>query len=267
MAIIKIIIQTMSAVDLYIKTLYDKYKFLATWLPNDTISIGDYGIISNNLFQKMGSLKDFNIQFNEIRSDSPVDLSLHYETNIEYTNNLSVKTNLPEVLKIGNGKANFKFGKEGAFTFDALECYTYNMDSRGIVGEKIKEIYKTEKGKWNKKWYVIDRLIKVKSATILVSNTNQSSLELDLQAKLPALNLADSNVSFNIRSEQGEIIKILSSDSITPLFMASKLKNSFFGGLIKSDKNMRFGGDTSQVKKIDVHKDNFPFWETYSLDE
>ncbi len=254
----------MSAVDLYVKKLFDKYKFLATWLPNDPISIGDYGIISGNQFHKEGNLQHLGIQSMKIKSEYPIDFSLHYKTKITFFTDANATVGFSDLVDIGRGKAHFEFEKEGSFTFDALECSTIKMDNKGQVGEQIKALYRKDKDKWDKSWHVIDKVVTAQSATILVSNSASSNLELHVKAELPALNLADTGLNLRFGSEEGEIVRVLTSKRITPLYTASKLRNSFFGALLRSESDIRFGGNTNTTQSDNSPDIDYSFWEDYS---
>jgi len=41
----------------YINEMYDKFGYRATWEPNLSLSLGDIGILENNVFTRIPSLK------------------------------------------------------------------------------------------------------------------------------------------------------------------------------------------------------------------
>jgi len=257
----------MSAVDLYTKTLYEKYKYLANWLPNSHISLGDIGYITGNKFKKEKSLTDLGIKFTPIPGKNIIDdLSLHYKALIKFDAVGKADVALDETISVGSGNAKITFEDEGSFTFDALSCKTTGIANKGEVGEAIKELYKKNNNSWNKDWYVVDELVTAKSASIIVSLSKNSQIELGVNAKLPSFNLANPKASIKMKAQEGEIMKIIAEKSISPLFNTSKLKNSFLGGLLRSKKSLRFGGEVNKQTELANSSDiEYPFWERYEL--
>jgi hypothetical protein len=85
---------------------------------------------------------------------------------------------------------------------------------------------------WDKRWVVITRLVKATTATVIVSQSSNSSLEFSASANLasayPALGKADAGLT--MKHQSGSTIKVIGEKRLTPLFQLGCLKTGLFGG-------------------------------------
>ncbi len=219
----------MSAQDQYTNELKDHFGYYATWNPDVPLSLGDIGILINNLFTKISNISELNLSIEELKDDSETDLE--YNSN----GNVSVSTKLEgSVAPQGSALTNLdagiiiEFGKENSIFFKANKTLTSTLKDSIKLGEKVLELF--SQGKWNKRWVIITELVTAKSGTIIISNNINGKIELKANADVHAtkLDVADADFNFSTQFSRGLETKIISEQGLTPLFKLMGIKTKIF---------------------------------------
>lgn len=194
-------------------------NYYAAWLPSTRFQLGDVGFLTGNLFNKVTSLENLGIEFKEL-SDSD-------STKIEYVSESGVSRvikaagqlnpNLPNIPQ-GQAGIGIEFSKEGAFIIQAEESYEPFIDDLVKLEKDIRQAY--QDGNWKSGWVVITQLIRSPNATIMISNSSQSKIELSAEGDvtLQGISLGNTQAKFAVRAETGHIFKLLDAQNITPFF-------------------------------------------------
>lgn len=224
---------------LYLKSIYSRFGYFGTWLPNSPMSLGEVGLQERGIFKRMTSLTDLGIPF-EIRSSAhPVDFI--------YTSNSGLSTQLKlageiaggSTLPVAQGGVVIEFTQEGAFLFQAVDCLSDEIANRSVVGKLVLQAFRD--GHWQSDWCVVDSVVNADCSTILVANSKRAKLELSSKGPLDITNMANVDANLAVHSQQGDVLRILAADGLAPLFRLSSIKHSLvariFGG-----SGIRFGG-------------------------
>jgi hypothetical protein len=236
-------------VELYSKGIKRKLKnYWAAWLPGTRFDVGDIGTLNGYLFEKAGTLAELGIKFYAESASDPSMLDISSESGVSVLLKAAGETN-KAFSHIGKGEAGAKidFGSTGAFIVQAPEVFDSELGDRLNVQAQVVNAFVNKS--WEKDWVVITRLVKATSATVLISNSSQASLQLTTKANLSSAGgaLGSAAAGITIKYQQGDTIKMIAGKNVTPVFQLSRLKTGFFGKPKLSIKSLR-ASDPSMVK-------------------
>jgi hypothetical protein len=234
--------------DLYIDGIKKKLKnHWAAWLPNEKLKLGDVGILEGRLFTRVTSLSGLSIPFKE-RPDTdatPMDYVSESGVTMYFKAAGEVNTNLPSVPQAKAG-VGVDFSASGAFVFKAPESFEPTIEDVVQIEKAIIEAYKA--GRWKSEWAVIVRLVQTPVATIMISNSSASKVELSVEAEatpgMPA-DLGSGSLEFGLRTQSGDVIKFIQAKNLTPLFQLARVKSKPWYN--------PFGGPSFAIKAARAH--------------
>ena len=234
-----------SPADLYVKGMRKKFeKYYAAWLPDETFRLGDVGAIENDFFIRLTSLHELGIEFEE-RPDTetePSPMNFQSESGVEFSFKAAgeINPNLPNVPEAEAGVA-VKFSELGAFVFNAQQSYAPSIENIAHVQKQILEAFK--EGRWNSRWVVIVRLVVAPTATVIVSQSPDSEIELAAHGDISttSFNLGDANITLKTCHVKNDVLLIPSAKEITPLFQVGGLKKRWYIGPYVSTLKKGYG--------------------------
>lgn len=220
----------MNPISFYLKSLYKKtHGYRPTWLPTKPIQIGDVGILENNVFDKVSTLKKYGIFFEAQTSENDAAIDFSSERGITLVTKLEGKVD-PKAINLGEADAGFiiEFNHKNGFIFRLNGSRTSIISNLGRVKEEVLKRFK--EGEWDKDLVIISELIEAKSATILVSGQAGNKVELKAQGNLNVSTMDIADACLNLRLESGQALAatILGQEGITPLYRAIGVKQPLF---------------------------------------
>ena len=143
----------------YHQEIHDDLGFFATWLPSDTLEIGDVGRWEGGKFRHASSLKELRIPFtiNEGRAVQDIQYTSKHGTTI----NASAKALVSAVAK---AEISIEFSSEGTFVFHASKLHLRQLENRAVIAKDLLKNYKL--GHWDKSWLLVESLHTADRATI-----------------------------------------------------------------------------------------------------
>ncbi|QAA80333.1 hypothetical protein EI546_00645 [Aequorivita sp. H23M31] len=223
----------------YTRELKQQFGYLATWLPGTPLKLGDIGTLNRNTFTKIANLSDLDIQF-DIEADttkSNIEHSTHGAVSI--TNKAS-GTIAPPGSVLGDTDAGItvEFSKENAILFKANGTLSPSIKNQIKLGQDILDLYKN--GKWAKDWVVVTELVEADSASILISSSSQSKIELKAKGGITAakMDIADIDLGLNIAFSKDLSTQIIAESALTPLFRAKAVKGRILRSPVFGQKSM-----------------------------
>ncbi len=242
----------MSAVStLYVKGIYNRFTYLATWLPNSKLKLGDVGIQQGGSFKRMTSLKKLGVPFGVRVGEKPVDFAYTSQSGISTRTKLAGEAAAGTTLPLGKAGIIIEFSQQGAFLFQAAGCFVNEIEDRAELGDAIIELQSKEV--WDPAWSVIDTVVEADHVTILVSNSDKASLELTAKTSVAISTLADVDAGLTVNAQQGDIIRFLATKGLTPLFKLSRLKKSLIDTLLGGPRPVYFGGRVQDEVAVAPH--------------
>lgn len=216
----------------YTKELYERFGYTATWTPAVSIKLGDVGIIGENIFRRVSSLKEMNIPFNVRRGKAQENLIYTSESgvslNFKAVGSPIVNGGSPLVQKAG---ATIDFQKKAGIVFVAKDCLTTEIEDQIALKNELTRYYNL--AQWDAKYYVITELKHAASMSVFISESSGGKIELfaENNLNLGTVSLADLDVGLSIGTSIGITTQIVASQNTTPLFIAKKLKVGWFSGM------------------------------------
>lgn len=214
----------------YLRVIKRQFGYMATWLPNKPIALGDIGIQKGNYFRRIGNINSRGISFsiNEDNNEGEIEHFTEGAVSITTKASGSAKLSGSSLAKADAG-ITIKFSKENAILFKAKGCTSPTIQNQIDLGEKILNLYK--KGEWNKDWSVITEVVNAKSGVVLVSSSANGIIELKVKSDISANNIdiADGNFEGNALFSKDVSTKIITDNPFTPLFKSSKVRSRILG--------------------------------------
>ena len=224
----------------YTDEMKKKFGYYATWNPGVPLDLGDIGTFKDNVFTRLSNLKEIGIEF-EIRPDeTKTPLEHNSQGSVSVTTKLS-GTAAPQGSVLTNLDAGIivEFSKENSTMFKSNNTSTSTIKDGIKLGNQVLALYRA--GKWNKNWAIVTELVEAENATIIISNTSNSKIELKANANIdaPTFDIADAEFKFSTQFSRGLETKIISAEGLTPLFKIMGLKTRIFLPPIFTSKNVQ----------------------------
>jgi hypothetical protein len=208
----------------YARELHQKFGYLASWLPNTRIMLGDVGIIRNQIFEPVSSLRSLRIAFDTDRDRQPADLDYTSSAAVSIQTRAAGGAPITDLAGVNaEGSINISFSRADAVVFQAAACTTSRIADLMSLGDEILSRYYRDD--WDPRHVVVTDLVTAKAATILISNSRDAHIELALKAQVaPATSLADANANFSVTRASGIGTLIVAAEGLTPLFRVAGVK-------------------------------------------
>lgn len=213
----------------------------AAWLPvTNSFTLGDYGIISDGVFVKMGNIAEFNVTTATAEGpEASIDFTSANTKIINFAAGVEV-----DVIPTGaiDAKTTFKFENEKSFLVKApviKESAIQNVNQVAIQLKKLKI--------WEKKWKVVYQVFN--AVDPLIISTIAAGTEITLSGDAEALkNFKVGSASFHFSSNKELGLKVKGKTGIIGLGL---FKLKFFGG----DPNFLGVDKTKGAEEIEILKE------------
>lgn len=192
----------------------------AAWLPvTNSFTLGDYGIISDGVFVKMGNITEFNVSVTTAEGpEASIDFTSANTKVVNFAAGVEV-----DVIPAGavNAKTTFKFENEKSFLVKAPVIKESAIQNVNQVATQLKK----EK-QWGKKWKVVYQVFH--AVDPLIVSTISAGTEITLSGDAEALkNFKVGSASFDLSSNKELGLKVQGKSGIIGLGL---FKLRFFGG-------------------------------------
>lgn len=229
----------------YTRELFDKFSYLATWLPGVPLRVGDLGVMQDGHFQRVSSLENLGVTFT-VRQD-------HASANLDYASRGAVSVSFKaagaippdgSVLAEASAGVVIQMNRENSVLFQVLGASFPSIEDQLSLEHEIRRRH--AEGQWNMDHLVVTEVLQARVATILIASSSDARVELSARGNLSPTNLsiADLDAGFEIAQVRGMHTRIVASEGLTPLFRAKRLRNRFFAGVV-------FRGDEPESRDPD----------------
>jgi hypothetical protein len=219
----------MSIAKQYTREIAQSLQYLPVWLPTRTLSLGDVGIIKDNVFEVQSTLEAMNVGF--ARSASRPTAALRYYSHDGVSISLKASGTAPaagSALTTVAAGVVVKFSRAKAVVFEAGGCKIEAISDLAVLGNHLVGLY--QRGSWSENLYVVTEVVTADVATILISSGAGASVELTTSGDLGSggLSLANLDAQFGIASMTGMGFEIVGQTGLTPLFKAWRVNPGFW---------------------------------------
>lgn len=214
--------------------LKKKAGIYAAWFPVTTpFQIGDYGLIQNGVFQKIGHLDDlrddgFNIK---IRSAVGKPVSIDFLTKgVKTIKTVASATGaIPELPTSEiSAKLTYEFNKKNSFVVKAAEMTVEQMENIHQVAEGLARLRREKK--WSHRFRIVSKTYTGQSCVVLLANEAGTKVEFEATANaLKQIDLGIVELKPTVSFSSDTILKVLGKTGTLGLNLF-KLKMFNFGG-------------------------------------
>lgn len=196
----------------------------AAWIPIvNKYGLGDYGIFSDGVFQKLGNIKDdFGVSYTEgSGNEASIDFTSSASNVKKFSAGAEVDVIPPAAV---NAKVEVGFQNEKSFMVKSPVITVATIENVNAVAINLKAT-----GKWDSKWKVVHQVYSAQDAVIVSTISPNTTLTFggDVNA-LQKLKLGNLGVNISSNKELGLNIQGKSGVIGLGLF---KIKTGIFGGM------------------------------------
>jgi hypothetical protein len=213
-------------VDVYTNAVYNNLRPLrANWDPAQPVALGDFGLLSGEVFQRLGNLSALNVDIGKSIDDDLNQqkiFSSARDMSVSFTGAATVAGNPAATVK---ASVNISFGSSDSAFFNAADCSYSMIADKAALGTTIMAL--SDAGKWTREWVVVTDLVKAKATTIVISSAAHASIVLEATGNSPQVDLADANIGLTVKNATNVGYQIIAQHGLTPLIGLSKVQSSF----------------------------------------
>ena len=217
--------------EFYLAHMHNKTGYRATWDPGRPLIIGQIGKLdqsgSFNVFSTLAK-EGIPAELLEDPSSSEMDYTSHNSVTIDFK--LAGKApKAGSVLTEADAGISFSFKGEKSVVFQTSGHKTHQLTNLAEIEHMILDKYKHDN--WKKDWLVITQLVEAVTATIIISNSSNGSLELKAKAGAGTneVKLTDASLGLSVAKEKGSTLKYIAQSGITPLYKVMGIRHPLFG--------------------------------------
>jgi hypothetical protein len=214
----------------YLTHMHDKSGYRAIWDPGRNMELGYIGKLdATGSFTVYTSLENEGIPMVRKPESSPVDEDYSSTEGIDINAKLSGEIPLAgSILTAGEAGFNINFTKRDGVVFKTTGQVTEELINMAAIEKVVLEKYDTKN--WEKDWLIITKLVRAKSATIIISNSSKCMLDLKAKTDIGAgqLKLTDASLGLTLAKESGSSMKFIAQAGITPLYQLMGIVHPMF---------------------------------------
>jgi hypothetical protein len=182
------------------RTLHDELDAYAAWFPvANTFDLGDYGLISDGVFTKMGNIAEFGVEFTDADGrPASLDFTSSGTTVVRLMGGAEVDAFEDTPIE---AKLSFSFSDESSILAKATEIELREMQN---VNQVALRLAKTRG--WERKFRVVSGTYTGKGCAVVTTRAAKAQLELSAQAnalKLFELGKVEAGVTVSREHEVG----------------------------------------------------------------
>ncbi len=214
----------------YVKEISKKTNYRANWLPDKPMNIGDVGKLEDGIFTLYTTLEQQGIPLNIRQSDSSLDFDYSSTDSVKISTGVDANVSAAGLpLVKGKVMCKIEFQKSEGILFQISESRKVIIENLADIEKSILERYK--KGDWNLGWVVVTETVCTDSATIIINTGGSNTLDFEVngEAGLQAVNLADTKLGLRLISESGSSTKIIAKTNVTPLYVIKGISDPIIG--------------------------------------
>ena len=221
----------------------------ANFPPNRPLALGDYGVLRDDVFQRMGNITQLGITFGTI--DGPASSTFQFKSQGAVDVDLLAKGDVaPGGLPVVKAGIEIRFTKQDAVFFNAAGCTVSQVDDLAAIGNALTALLR--EGRWDSEFRVVTNLVRATHTTAIASADRNSEIKLEATSDaLAAIDLADASLRLQTKRSRSTALELVTASDQTPLMQLSRLRGLFqkefrpeSAALDESSAPFAFGADT-----------------------
>ncbi len=211
----------------YAEEIHTELKYLATWMPNVRVKVGDIGTVEDGIFTKTGTLEDYGIAFSEDvpRHSTDMGYSTAGAVSIKFkaAGNAPVTGAIPAKV---DGDVEVTFDRADAILFQASNCKTHELANIKQVSDRIISLF--NEGQWPKNQVIITDVVHSAASTIVISSDAKAQLILGVKGDVGSgkTQLASVNANFTFKDAKAIATKFIADKEFDSAVQGSRHQNA-----------------------------------------
>lgn len=246
----------------YAKQISSGLRYGATWTPGTPLRLGQVGTFESGIFVPRGHIESFDIPFTTETDSTPTSYTYISDAGVLLRFKTKDQSGQSyQSLIEGQAGVAISFSKKHRVVFSATECFENRIaDTLSLQAQLT---HRFNRKMWQEDWAVVTHLVTAKSATILLSNTDDSVIELEIAgSNIPSsIGLVDISANIALAYSGSMSQLILGAKGLTPLFHTMRLRKQFWSGEPKVVFNkstlFRKDGGTSSIQNDGFERIDF----------
>jgi hypothetical protein len=203
----------------------------AAWFPDTPHEIGAYGRMEDDVFLAYGNIRDLGVHYDIDQDTIPSALEINASKGVAITTKAKGETNsnLPYIPQAEAGLG-IEFKSEGSFAIAAEQVFEDRIKNPGALEAQLIKL--KDQGKWDSSFRIVTGVLRMPIATILISQSKDTKLELSLEGTLtPAIKeLGKMGVNANCLWESSAVMKYAPCRNAVPIIHLHRLTPGFLFG-------------------------------------
>jgi hypothetical protein len=200
-----------------------------TWLPGAPIDLGSVGLIEDGVFRPITTLKNLGIPFDKIIDKDKDSIDYSSSSGVSITFKAAGETNSKfKALTDASAGALIEFSRSGAIVLQLRGVANHRIaDQPKLYKELLRSVVIGDEDKWQRDWVVITEVVQTDQATIIISDSSNSKLELKASGSVAPMSLVDVSGNLSVAGESQVSTKLIANSGLTPLYRGVRVKKKF----------------------------------------
>ncbi|MCB1638310.1 MAG: hypothetical protein KDI15_05640, partial [Thiothrix sp.] len=213
----------------YTREIYDNLRYRPTWLPGTPIQLGSVGIIESGIFRPVTSLERLNVAFEAVTDASRDAISYNSKTGVSITFKAAGDSNPGfEAITKASAGALIEFSRHGAIVLQLQGAASHRIaDQPALYKALLRAIVLGDEDQWQRNWVAITEVVQAESATIVISGSADSKLELKASGSAAPASLVDASAGLSVARESQVSTRIIAESGLTPLYRGVRVRRGF----------------------------------------
>ena len=214
---------------LYSKEIYKNLKYRTTWLPGSPINLGAVGLIEDGIFRPITTLDNLGMSFDEVIDTDKDTFNYTSSSGVSITFKAAGETNDKfSYVSDASAGAMIEFSRSGAVVLQLGDVAIHRIaDQPKLYKELLRAVVLGDEDKWQRNWVAITEVVQTGSGTIVISDSDNSKLELKASGSVAPASLVDVSGNFSVASESQISTKIIAKSGLSPLYRGVRIKKKF----------------------------------------
>ena len=235
----------------YASEIYANLGFWPTWTPLQPLELGAVGRLKGYRFERHASLADFGIEHEVVTgSTGPQAYGTRGAYRVEPMVGATLDTGVP-TLPQARAAFTVRFHRAWGVVLSLMASTQAEISNRHVIERRLADV-----DDWDSRWTIITSVVRAEAVTVLMSQTNGSSVELVAEADVPATIVGLGDVGANLTlSRSDEMAYVLVGEGpCTPLFRAERRPGRLPGLRYKGPK------DAEELQLVPVSPEEVGRW-------
>jgi hypothetical protein len=209
----------------YCKQIKENLRLHANFPPNRPVALGDYGVVQDHVFERLGNLGQLGITFATIPGTGQSTYQFKSKGNVDFA--LIAKGDVqPGGVPAVKAGLELKFSRENAVFFNAAGCTVLAIADLRAIESELLNLH--DLGQWKTDFYVVTEFTSAARVTIIASADRDSEVKLEASSPaIEAIHLGDASLDLSVKRSRNTSLEIVTEGGLTPLIQLCRLRGVF----------------------------------------